>query len=90
MSGFLGAVQFLTRIPVRTRAAVPHDRVLPWLPIVGALIGAAVGAIAVGLGQLVPTAVSAMCAVGAGLLITGAFHEDGLADLADSMGGWTP
>ena len=27
MSGFLGAVQFLTRIPVRTRAAVPHDRV---------------------------------------------------------------
>jgi adenosylcobinamide-GDP ribazoletransferase len=23
-------------------------------------------------------------------VITGAFHEDGLADLADSMGGWTP
>jgi adenosylcobinamide-GDP ribazoletransferase len=87
VSGFLGAVQFLTRIPVRTRAAVPHDRVLPWLPIVGALIGAAVGGIAVGLGQLVPTAVSAMCAVGAGLLITGAFHEDGLADMADAFGG---
>ena len=25
-----------------------------------------------------------------GVLVTGAFHEDGLADLADSMGGWTP
>ena len=87
MSGFLGAVQFLTRIPVRTRAAVPHDRVLPWLPIVGALIGVVVGGIAVGLGHLVPTAVSAMCAIGAGLLITGAFHEDGLADVADAFGG---
>jgi len=87
VSGFLGAVQFLTRIPVRTRAAVPHDRVLPWLPIVGALIGIAVGGIAVGLGHLVPTAVSAMLAVAAGLLITGAFHEDGLADVADAFGG---
>lgn len=91
MSGFLGAVQFLTRIPVRTRAAVPHDRVLPWLPIVGALIGVTVGGIAVGLAHLVPTAVSAMCAIGAGLLITGAFHEDGLADVADAFGGgYTP
>ena len=26
----------------------------------------------------------------AGVLITGAFHEDGLADTADAMGGWTP
>ena len=89
MSGFLGAVQFLTRIPVRTRTAIPHDRVLPWLPIVGALIGAAVGGLAVGLGHLVPTDVSAMCAIGAGLLITGAFHEDGLADVADAFGGGT-
>jgi adenosylcobinamide-GDP ribazoletransferase len=87
VNGFLGAVQFLTRIPVRTRSAVPHDRVLPWLPIVGALIGAVVGGIAVGLAQLLPTAVSAMCAIGAGLLITGAFHEDGLADVADGFGG---
>ncbi len=89
MSGFLGAVQFLTRIPVRTRAAVPHDRVLPWLPFVGALIGAVVGGIAVGLAHLVPAVVATMCAIGAGLLITGAFHEDGLADVADAFGGGT-
>ncbi|MEZ5296499.1 MAG: adenosylcobinamide-GDP ribazoletransferase [Ilumatobacteraceae bacterium] len=42
MSGFLGAVQFLTRIPVRTANAVPHERVVPWFAVVGALIGAAV------------------------------------------------
>jgi adenosylcobinamide-GDP ribazoletransferase len=87
VSGFLGAVQFLTRIPVRRRAAVPPDRVVPWLPVVGALIGVLVGGIAVGVGHLVPTAVSAMVAIAAGLLITGAFHEDGLADVADAFGG---
>ncbi|HZB40216.1 MAG TPA: adenosylcobinamide-GDP ribazoletransferase, partial [Ilumatobacter sp.] len=87
VSGFLGAVQFLTRIPVRTRAAVPHDRVLPWLPFVGALIGAFVGGVAAALAELVPAAVAATAAVVAGLLITGAFHEDGLADIADAFGG---
>ena len=89
MNGFLGAVQFLTRIPVRTRAAVPHDRVLPWLPFVGALIGALVGGVAAGLAELVPTAVAAAVAVAVGLLVTGAFHEDGLADVADAFGGGT-
>jgi adenosylcobinamide-GDP ribazoletransferase len=89
VSGFLGAVQFLTRIPVRTRAAIPHDRVLPWLPFVGALIGAFVGGVAAGLAELVPTAVAAAVAVAVGLLVTGAFHEDGLADVADAFGGGT-
>ena len=89
MNGFLGAVQFLTRIPVRTRAAVPHDRVLPWLPFVGALIGALVGGVAAGLAEVLPTAVAAAVAVAVGLLITGAFHEDGLADVADAFGGGT-
>ena len=87
MSGFLGAVQFLTRIPVRTANAVPHERVVPWFAVVGALIGAAVGAVAAGLGELVPPSVAAVCAVVVGLLITGAFHEDGLADIADAFGG---
>jgi adenosylcobinamide-GDP ribazoletransferase len=87
VSGLLGAVQFLTRVPVRTKTAVPHDRVVPWMPLVGALIGASIGGIAVGLGRLVPPAVAAMGAIAVGLLITGAFHEDGLADTADAFGG---
>lgn len=89
-AGFLGAVQFLTRLPIRLPAAVPHHRVVPWFPIVGVLIGTTVGAIAVGLGELVPAGVAAAIAVVAGLLLTGAFHEDGLADVADAFGGgWT-
>jgi adenosylcobinamide-GDP ribazoletransferase len=89
-SGLAGAIQFLTRVPVRTGSAVPHDRVVPWFPTVGLLIGAAVGGAAAGLHELVPTPVAAALAVVLGLLITGAFHEDGLADIADAFGGgWT-
>lgn len=87
MKGFLGAVQFLTRVPIRLDAAVEHWRVIPWFPVVGALIGAAVGGVGAGLTELVPHAVAGACAVVVGLLITGAFHEDGLADVADAFGG---
>lgn len=90
MTGFLGAVQFLTRVPLRLSAGVDHARIVPWFGVIGVLIGAAVGGTAAGLGELVPTAVAAACAVVVGLLITGAFHEDGLADIADAFGGgWT-
>ena len=90
MTGLLGALQFLTRVPIRLPQPVPHERALPWFAVAGALIGAAVGAIAVGLGEVLPPAVAAALAVVAGLLITGAFHEDGLADVADAFGGgWT-
>lgn len=90
MTGFLGAVQFLTRVPIRLPAAVEHWRVLPWFAVVGALIGATTGGVAAGMSQLVPGAVAGVVAVVVGLLITGAFHEDGLADIADAFGGgWT-
>jgi adenosylcobinamide-GDP ribazoletransferase len=42
------------------------------------------------LGHLVPTTVAAAVAVISGVILTGAFHEDGLADTCDAMGGWTP
>ena len=88
--GFLGAVQFLTRIPVRTADAPDHVRIVIWFPVVGALIGALAGGVAVGLGELVPMSVAAAMAVLVGVLVTGAFHEDGLADMADAVaGGWT-
>ncbi len=64
---------------------------VPWYPFVGALIGAMVGGVAAGLLHLVPPLVAASVAVMIGVLVTGAFHEDGLADVADAFaGGWTP
>jgi adenosylcobinamide-GDP ribazoletransferase len=89
VSGLLDAVQFLTRVPVRRSSPPVLARSVPWFPVVGALIGGAVGALAAGLSELVPMAVAAALAVIAGVAITGAFHEDGLADLADALGGWS-
>ena len=83
-------MQFLTRLPVRLRAAPDLSRSVPWFPVVGALIGAAVGGVAAGLMELVPPLVAAALAILFGVLLTGALHEDGLADTADAMGGWTP
>lgn len=88
--GLVGAAQFLTRAPIRLRSAPDLARSVPWFPVVGALIGAVVGGVAAGLMELVPTAVAAAVAILFGVLLTGAFHEDGLADTADAMGGWTP
>jgi adenosylcobinamide-GDP ribazoletransferase len=90
LSGFVGAAQFLTRVPVRTRTAPDLARSVPWFPIVGGVIGAVVGVVAAGLQELVPSAVAAALAIAVGMALTGAFHEDGLADTADALGGWSP
>jgi adenosylcobinamide-GDP ribazoletransferase len=40
--------------------------------------------------ELVPAGVAAAVGIVFGLVLTGAFHEDGLADTADALGGWSP
>lgn len=85
----LAAIQFLTRIPIRLRREPDVAASVVWFPVVGGLIGAAVGGVAAGLWYVVPPIVAAAVAVAAGLLITGAFHEDGLADVADAFAGGT-
>jgi len=84
---FMGALQFLTRIPIRTSAATPRSEMVPWFPLVGVVAGAAVGGVAAGLEYWLAPFAAAAVAVGVGMLITGAFHEDGLADLADAIAG---
>ena len=86
----LAALQFLTRVPIRLRREPSLTRTVAWFPVAGALIGAAVGGVAAGMWQLTTPLVAATFAVAVGLLITGAFHEDGLGDIADAFGGgWT-
>lgn len=90
LTGLLAATQFLTRVPIRLRREPDVAASVPWFPVVGAAIGAAVGGVAAGLWHWVPPLVAAAVAVVVGVLITGAFHEDGLADVADAFaGGWT-
>ena len=87
MLSMLAAVQFLTRIPIRLRREPNIATSVPWFPVVGALIGATVGGAAAGLWHVVPPLVAAAVAVALGMLVTGAFHEDGLADVADAFAG---
>lgn len=64
---------------------VPTTRALPFFPVVGALIGLAVGGVWWGAGQLWPPLVAAALAVTADVLITGILHLDGLSDAADGL-----
>jgi adenosylcobinamide-GDP ribazoletransferase len=86
---FRTALSFLTRLPVGgTHQDVPA-RSARWFPVVGALVGLVVGG-AAALGNLIaPAGVAAAVAVTVGILLTGAFHEDGLADTADALGAWS-
>ncbi|WP_420403074.1 adenosylcobinamide-GDP ribazoletransferase [Nisaea sp.] len=84
------AAMFLTRLPVPS--PVRADRPLMhagWaFPLIGLVTGALGGAalwIAAWAG--LPLLAAALCALAVTALITGALHEDGLADLADGFGG---
>ena len=84
----MGAVSLLTRIPVTTHAdEFEVEGSVPWFPVVGAGIGVLIALVYVGGIVLLPTIVAATLASGGGALLTGALHEDGLADVADAFTG---
>ena len=87
-AGFAAATAFLTRIPVVAPAcgAVRLADGAWAFPLVGAGIGAVVAS-AFFLAQLLGLGdwPAALLAVLAGLALTGALHEDGLADAADGL-----
>ncbi len=86
----IAALQFLTRVPIRLRREPSLSKTVAWFPVAGAIIGAAVGGVAAGMWHLTTPLVAAAVAIAFGLLVTGAFHEDGLGDVADAFGGgWT-
>jgi adenosylcobinamide-GDP ribazoletransferase len=85
LRGLLGAVAFLTRIPVGIRIdADDVSRGGALFPLVGAGIGAVAGALADGL-PLTPL-LAAVIGVAASAALTGALHLDALADTADALG----
>src|SRR5712692_10098790 len=87
---FAIATALLTRLPVGT--ALPAEGAIAasgWaFPLVGAGIGG-LAALAFLIAELLGcgNAPAALLALAAGLAVTGAFHEDGLADTADGFGG---
>ena len=89
MRALLVAVGFLTRVPVPGGVfadARAQSRSLAWYPLVGALLGLALAALACSL-RLAPPLLSAALVLGAWTWATGALHLDGLADSADAWAG---
>ena len=87
MKDLVGAVTFLTRIPLPVPTQTEPARSVPWFPIVGAGIGALVAAVYAAATEVMPTLLAAVLAVTVGIVVTGALHEDGLADTVDAFGG---
>jgi adenosylcobinamide-GDP ribazoletransferase len=86
--GARAALAFLTRIPCGTVGG--YDAGLrwasAWFPVVGFGLGFLASLVWVGLAGA-GAGVAAVATVAVLALVTGAFHEDGLADTADALGG---
>lgn len=80
---------FLTRLPLPD-AGIPGKgglaRAMRVFPLIGAVIGLIAGLVFLAMHAVLPPLPAALLAVLAGLILTGALHEDGLADMADGLG----
>jgi adenosylcobinamide-GDP ribazoletransferase len=91
---FLGAVVFLTRIPVGNLyifRAEDLPRSAVYFPVIGSLVGLLAGVVLFCANLIFPASVAVLLCILTTVSVTGALHEDGLADAADGLaGGNTP
>lgn len=91
MRELLGAIGFLTRLPVPAVPLTDLYRLAAWFPAAGLMVGAlTAAAFWAALTAGLPLSVAIWAAVAAEVWMTGALHPDGLADTADGMAGSTP
>lgn len=90
---FFTALMFYTRIPCP--AWVGHDpeyinKSTRYFPFIGWIVGLFAGAVLVLSLMVFPVTVAVVLSMISSILLTGAFHEDGFADVCDGFGGgWT-
>ena len=92
MPSFLVALQFLTRVPVPAKSVSERDVASSYLfyPLVGLLLGLAAVVVRHVSAIVFPGGFTIVLMLTFLAWITGGLHEDGLADVADGMGGgWT-
>ncbi|TGE04333.1 adenosylcobinamide-GDP ribazoletransferase [Hymenobacter fodinae] len=91
---FFTALMFYTRVPCPRW--VGHSEELLnkstiYFPVIGWLVGVVAGLVFWGLSHFFPLNIALLLSMVASILMTGAFHEDGFADVCDGFGGgWTP
>jgi adenosylcobinamide-GDP ribazoletransferase len=86
----LCAIQLLTRCPTPRVAELAPDwmaRSAKYFPLVGQGVGLVCAGVWLVASRVWGGPVAALLAIAAGAAVTGAFHEDGLADAADGLGG---
>jgi adenosylcobinamide-GDP ribazoletransferase len=87
------ALSFFTRVPVRLPEVVKPEmlhQASRYFALIGVFIGAVTALILVLLASFLPLSLAVLISMACSLLLTGAFHEDGWADVWDGFGGgWT-
>jgi adenosylcobinamide-GDP ribazoletransferase len=64
---------------------------LTWFPLIGIIVGGIGALVFFGAEKVLPQPVAVLLSLGVSVLVTGAFHEDGFADVCDAFGGgYTP
>ena len=87
---FLTALGYFTRVPVpRWVGFEPHylSAAARYFPLVGLMVGGIGALVYLAALHVFPAGVAVLLSMAATLVVTGAFHEDGLADCADAFGG---
>jgi adenosylcobinamide-GDP ribazoletransferase len=88
LQAFLNALGFLTRLPLPKFQQLSLAEASVAFPLAGLLIGGVSGAaLAFFSGMAMTPLIAAGLALAVTALLTGALHEDGLADVADGFGG---
>jgi adenosylcobinamide-GDP ribazoletransferase len=90
---FFAALRFFTRLPVPAwvgHSAEQLNHAARWFPAIGWIVGGVGAGVTLAAAQFWPPTLAVLLGMAATLLVTGAFHEDGLADTIDGFGGgWT-
>ena len=90
MRHFISALQFITILPVGLPGPFEPQKMMPYFPLVGILLGLLVASFDRLIFNLWAEPVVALLDVVLLAVITGAFHLDGLGDTADGLFGQRP
>ncbi|WP_332856583.1 adenosylcobinamide-GDP ribazoletransferase [Duganella sp. S19_KUP01_CR8] len=87
---FFTALQFFTRLPIPTWVGFDPawlNQASRYFPLVGVVVAAITAGVYALTAWLLPAPVAVLLSTAAGIYATGAFHEDGFADMCDGFGG---